>query len=192
MNIIFATNNLHKLEEIRNLLDENINLLSLSDIDFFEEISEDYDTLEDNAMQKARIINQKSGINCFADDTGLEIDALNNEPGVYSARYAGEQKNSIDNMNKVLEKMKNQKNRKARFRTAIALIVDKKEFLFEGIVNGEIIDTPRGKEGFGYDPIFIPDGYSLTFAEMQLGEKNLISHRARAFNKLKEFLKNYK
>lgn len=190
--LVFATNNAHKLSEVQHLLGDRFRLLSLKDIHLEDEIPEDYDTLEQNALQKARYIFDKSHLNCFADDTGLEVEALNGRPGVFSARYAGEGKNPKDNIKKLLQELNGVKNRKARFRTVIALIIDNQEYLFEGIVNGQIIESERGVDGFGYDPVFLPDGYSLTFAEMMLDQKNLISHRARAVGKLVEFLKKDK
>lgn len=190
MKLLFATQNQHKLFEISKLISSKFELISLNEFNFSEEIPEDYYTLEQNASQKAWFVYNKFGINCFADDTGLEIDALNGKPGVLSARYAGESKNPSDNMKKVLEEMQNVSNRNCRFRTIISLIIDGKEHVFEGIVNGKIISIPTGEEGFGYDPIFVPDGYSNTFAEMPISEKNKISHRAIAFNKLKEFLES--
>jgi len=190
--LVFATNNAHKLSEVQHLLGDRFRLLSLKDIHLEDEIPEDYDTLEQNALQKARYIFDKSHLNCFADDTGLEVEALNGRPGVFSARYAGEGKNPKDNIKKLLQELNGVKNRKARFRTVVALIIDNQEYLFEGIVNGQIIESERGVDGFGYDPVFLPDGYSLTFAEMMLDQKNLISHRARAVGKLVEFLKKDK
>jgi XTP/dITP diphosphohydrolase len=187
--LVFATNNPHKLLEVQHILGESFKLLSLQDINLTDEIPEDHDTLEKNALQKAWYIYNKTAISCFADDTGLEVDALDGNPGVYSARYAGEGKNSKDNIKKLLKELQGVKNRKARFRTVIALIVDGNEHLFEGIVNGLIIDYERGEDGFGYDPIFQPDGFSLTFAQMPLDQKNGISHRARAVNHLADFLK---
>jgi len=166
-------------------------LLSLKDINIMDDIPEEEPQLEGNALSKARFVYNATGRDVFADDTGLEIDALNGMPGVHSARFAGEKKDSSANIEKVLSLLGNTKNRKARFRTVIALILDKKEYLFEGIVNGTIIHDKRGSEGFGYDPVFIPDGKTQTFAEMDLAEKNKISHRARAFEKLKDFLLNY-
>lgn len=188
MEIVFASNNLHKIKEINNVLGDSFKLLSLSDIKMEEDIPEDEPTLEGNALQKARFIHRATGMNVFADDTGLETEALNGEPGVHSARFAGENKNSEANIDKLLSLMENNTNRKARFRTVIALILEGKEYLFEGIVTGKIISERRGRMGFGYDPVFIPDGSKVTFAEMELDEKNLISHRARAFAKLKSFL----
>lgn len=189
MKLVFATNNQYKLKELQAILGDHFELLSLKDIGCFDEIPEDYPTLEGNARQKAFYIHKKYGYPCFADDTGLEIDALNGEPGVYSARYAGEAKDSQANMNKVLENLQNEDNRKARFRTVISLVLDNEEKQFEGIVEGEITREKRGDSGFGYDPIFLPDGYVKTFAEMDLSAKNEISHRARAVQKLVEYLK---
>jgi XTP/dITP diphosphohydrolase len=191
MTLVFASNNEHKIREIRSILGVSFNLLSLEDINLSQDIPENEPSLEGNALSKARFIHNASGMNVFADDTGLEIDELNGSPGVHSARFAGESKNSSDNIIKVLFMLGNTTNRKARFRTVIALILDNKEYLFEGIVNGSITSEIRGKEGFGYDPVFIPDGKSQTFAEMELSEKNSISHRARAFEKLTSFLNQY-
>ncbi|OFX59867.1 MAG: non-canonical purine NTP pyrophosphatase, RdgB/HAM1 family [Bacteroidetes bacterium GWA2_30_7] len=191
MKLLFATQNSHKLFEIKHLIPSNIELIDLKSINFSEEIPEDFDTLEQNASQKSWFIFNKTGINCFADDTGLEIEALGGKPGVLSARYAGEVKSSTDNVKKVLSELKNISNRNCRFRTIISLIIDSKEQLFEGVVNGKIISKPTGYEGFGYDPIFIPDGFLQTFAEMPISEKNKISHRALAFNKLKTFLEAF-
>ena len=188
MRIVFATNNKHKLIEISNLIGNNFNLLSLADINLEDDIPEDEPTLEANALHKARFISGKTGHNVFADDTGLEVDALGGRPGVHSARFAGEEKNSDANIDKLLALLQEHTNRKARFRTIIALIYEGNEYLFEGIVNGMIITDKRGKEGFGYDPVFVPEGYSATFAEMSLQEKNKISHRAMAFEKLRIFL----
>jgi XTP/dITP diphosphohydrolase len=191
MQLVFATNNDHKLREIRDILGDSFNLLSLKDLNIEEDIPENEPSLEGNAMHKARHIYRILNINVFADDTGLETDVLNGLPGVHSARFAGENKNSDDNIDKLLDMMGHSKNRKARFRTVIALILDGKEYLFEGISEGVIITQRRGREGFGYDPVFVPSGSNLTYAEMPLDEKNKISHRARAFNKLKEFLSLY-
>jgi XTP/dITP diphosphohydrolase len=190
MKLIFATNNNNKTIEIQNILGDEFELLSLKDIGFTEDIPEPYDTLEDNALAKARHIYAINKSNCFADDTGLEIDALDGAPGVYSARYAGENKCAEDNIKKVLKNLEGKTNRKAQFRTVFALILDGEEFLFEGIVKGEISDTIKGDDGFGYDPVFIPEGFDMSFAEMSLDEKNKISHRARATHKLTHFLKN--
>jgi XTP/dITP diphosphohydrolase len=190
MDLVFATNNKHKLEELQAMLGDNIKLLSLKDIGCNEEIPEEQETLEGNASQKAFYVYNKFGYNCFADDTGLEIDALDGEPGVYSARYAGEEKSAGANMKKVLEKLSKIKHRKARFRTVISLVVNGDEKQFEGAVEGEITRERKGAEGFGYDPIFKPTGFDQTFAEMDLKEKNKISHRGRAVEKLVDYLKN--
>lgn len=186
--IVFATNNNHKIDEVLPLLSNKFIVLTLKEIGFNDDIPETGSTLEENALQKARYINQKYGHDCFADDTGLEIKSLNNEPGVFSARYAGEAKNADDNMNKVLTLLNRYNNRDARFRTVIALIFDKKEYLFEGVINGQIIKEKKGESGFGYDPIFVPEGHEKTFAEMDLNLKNEISHRAIAIKKLTTFL----
>ncbi|MCG8580580.1 MAG: non-canonical purine NTP diphosphatase [Bacteroidales bacterium] len=190
MNLVFATNNQHKLEEIQALLGDTIKVLSLKDINCHDDIPETGTTLEANALQKSDYIYSRYNISCFADDTGLEIDALDGEPGVYSARYAGIEKDAEANMQKVLEKLDGIQNRKAQFRTVISLIIDGKEVQFEGSVSGEILKEKSGSEGFGYDPIFKPDGFNVSFAEMDLEEKNKISHRGRAVVKLIEFLKN--
>lgn len=192
MKLVFATNNEHKLYEIKQLLDESIELLSLNDIDCKDDIPENQDTLEGNASEKSFYIYHKYGVNCFADDTGLEIEALNGEPGVYSARFAGEQRSAENNMNLVLDKLSIINNRKARFRTVISLVIDGRETQFEGIVEGHILKEKRGKTGFGYDPIFQPDESNLSFAEMSLEEKNKISHRGRAVQKLVEYLMQIK
>jgi XTP/dITP diphosphohydrolase len=189
MDLVFATNNKNKIREIQSLIGPELNILSLKDINCSEELPEDQNTLEGNAYQKSSYVYEKYGKNCFADDTGLEVEALNGEPGVFSARYAGESKDSQANMDKVLKALKNKMNRNARFRTVISLIIDGEEFRFEGIVNGKIIENRRGTEGFGYDPVFVPDGYDQTFAEMPIDEKNQISHRSRAIYKLLHFLK---
>jgi len=187
--LIFATNNENKVKEIKKLLPENINLLSLKDVGIVEDIPETGETLRENALQKASYVYEKTGKNCFADDTGLQVDALNGAPGVYSARYAGEEKNAGKNMDKLLLELQNVKNRKANFTTVIALILNGKEYLFEGKVNGAIALAKSGKEGFGYDPVFIPDEFApKTFADIPLEEKNKISHRARAVGKLVAFL----
>lgn len=189
--IVFATNNPHKLEEIQQLLGQEVKLLSLADIQCQEEIPETSETLEGNASQKAFYVFDKYGYNCFADDTGLEIDALNGRPGVYSARYAGEEKSSEKNMDKVLAELDNNNQRTARFRTVISLIIDGKETQFEGVVEGEMLRQRQGGKGFGYDPIFQPKGYKSSFAEMGLDEKNTISHRARATRQLIAYLKDH-
>lgn len=188
--LVFATNNAHKLEEIIDILGDKLELLSLKDINCTVDIPETGTTLEENAIIKAKYIYDNYHINCFGDDTGLEVETLDGEPGVFSARYAGgEGHDSEANMNKLLIKMKGQENRNAQFRTAICLILDGKEYLFEGIVKGRITENKCGSEGFGYDPIFIPDGYDKTFAELGSDIKNKISHRALAVKKLCEFLK---
>ena len=191
MTLVFASNNEHKIREINSLLGKSFKFLSLSDINISEDIPEEEPLIEGNALSKARFVYNASGLDVFADDTGLEISALNGLPGVHSARFAGDNKDSAANIEKVLSMLGDVKNREARFRTVIALILDKKEYLFEGIVNGTIIREKRGTKGFGYDPIFLPDGKIRTFAEMELTEKNTISHRARAFEKLREFLLKY-
>lgn len=193
--LVFATNNQHKIDEIRNLVQSRYNIVGLIDKGIVEDISEDHFTLEENAMQKAVYIFEKYAYNCFADDTGLEIDALKGEPGVFSARYSlighpvyPEMDVTEGNIRKVLEKMADQHLRTARFRTVIALIINKETYYFEGKVEGTIVMSPRGADGFGYDPVFLPDGYDRTFAEMNIEEKNRISHRAMAVSKLVEFL----
>lgn len=188
MKIVFATNNKHKLEEVKSILSSKLKIVSLSEINCFNDIPETTDTLEGNALQKAYYIKEHFNIDCFADDTGLEVKALNNAPGVYSARYAGEAHNTEANMQKLLKELEGAENRKARFRTVIALLLDGKEYIFEGIVNGKIIEEKRGNEGFGYDPVFVPDGYNQTFAELGMDIKNNISHRAQAVKKLADFL----
>ena len=190
MDIVFATNNSNKLFEIKKLIKNPINILSLKDIKCFEEIPETSNTLEGNAYLKSSHIFKKYGFNVFSDDSGLEINALNGRPGVYSARYAGENCNSTQNIKKVLEEMKNITNRTAIFRTIISLIINGKETQFEGVVHGNIVLEEKGMNGFGYDPIFQPIGYDKTFAEMDLVEKNLVSHRSRAVKKLVDFLNN--
>jgi XTP/dITP diphosphohydrolase len=192
MKLVFATNNQHKLHEISQLLGDSIELLSLNDIGCNEDIPENQDTLEGNASEKSFFIFNKYGIDCFADDTGLEIEALNGEPGVYSARYAGEEKNPENNIDLVLAKLNKIKNRKARFRTVISLVINGREIQFEGIVSGSILEERHGKAGFGYDPIFRPDESPFSFAEMPLDEKNKISHRGRAVQKLVEYLIHFK
>jgi XTP/dITP diphosphohydrolase len=189
MKLIFATHNQHKLEELQQLLTPSVELMSLNDLNFFEEIEETGKNLTENALIKAQRVYQIFQTNTIADDTGLEIEILNGEPGVYSARYAGEEKSSLANMEKVLTLLQGQSNRKARFRTVIALIFNQQEFFFEGVVNGEILKTPIGDNGFGYDPVFKPDSYDLTFAQMDAATKNSISHRGRAVEQLLEFIK---
>lgn len=188
MKLVFASDNLNKIEEIQNLLPSSIKILSLKDIGCFEEIPETADTIEGNAILKANYVTEKYGYDCFADDSGLEIDYLDGAPGVYSARFAGEQKNDQDNIDKVLNELRNVNNRKANFKTVITLNLNKEQYLFKGIINGTITNFQKGKEGFGYDPIFQPDNYEITFAEMNQKEKSAISHRGQAVTKLLNFL----
>ena len=191
MKLVFATNNKHKLDEVRKITAQhNIEVVSLADIHCHDEIPETADTLEGNALQKAQYIQDKFGLDCFADDTGLEVEALDNAPGVYSARYAGPGHDSEANMQKLLQEMERKTNRKARFRTVIALIIGDKQYCFSGIVNGTITREKKGENGFGYDPIFIPEGYEQTFAELGDFVKNKISHRAKAVEQLDHFLAN--
>ena len=192
MELVFATNNSHKLSELQQILGNNIKLLSLSDIGCAEDIPETENTLEGNAALKARYVFDRYGYSCFADDTGLEVDALNGEPGVFSARYAGESKNADDNVEKLLHRMDGITNREARFRTVICLIESGEEHLFEGEIKGTITLSRRGNSGFGYDPVFEPGNCGKTFAEMDIVEKNTISHRGRAVQKLTDFLKHKK
>ncbi len=186
--IVFATNNAHKLEEVRHYLKGQYEILSLQDIGFNEDIPEPYETLQENAQTKSRTIFDRFELDCFADDTGLEVDALNGAPGVYSARYAGHDCSFQDNVNKLLEELKGEENRVANFKTVISLFLDGKEYFFEGRVDGCITKESSGTDGFGYDPIFAPEGNNLTFAEMSLDDKNKISHRGRAVAKLIQFL----
>lgn len=186
--LLFVTKNKDKILEINKLINNTIKLLSLEDINFTNDIEETENTLEGNALLKARTIFTKTNINCFADDSGLLVDALNGEPGVYSARYAGDQKNDEDNISKLLTNLEHIKNRSAQFKTVLALIIDGKEHSFEGIIKGSISIVRKGTEGFGYDSVFIPDGFTKSFAEMSLEEKSEISHRALAFKKMVEFL----
>ncbi len=187
---VFATNNVHKLQEVKEILNNNLELLSLTDLNCNTDIAETADTLEGNALLKARFVYENYHLNCFGDDTGLEVEALNGAPGVYSARYAGEGHDSEANIKKLLHNLEGIENRKAQFRTVFALILNGKEHLFEGIIKGEIIKVRKGTSGFGYDPIFIPEGYTETFAEMGNEIKNEISHRAIATNKLCNFLQS--
>lgn len=202
MKLIFATNNKHKLEEVQKLLPSSVQLITLAEAGIHADIPETAETLEGNASIKSHFVFERTGINCFADDTGLEVEALDGAPGVYSARYAGENCSFSDNVNKLLNEMQGKDNRKARFRTVISLLLNGKEYFFEGIVDGEITKEVRGEEGFGYDPVFTPSlphpygggvrqdgGGGVTFAEMTMEEKNSISHRARAVEKLVAFLK---
>lgn len=192
MKLVFATNNLNKLKEVQEMLPNSIELLSLKDINCFDEIDETETTLEGNAKLKADYITQKFGYNCFADDTGLEVESLGGKPGVYSARFAGEPANSENNMQKLLSELKDKENKKAQFRTAVALNLNDEKFLFQGICKGDILSVKQGEKGFGYDPIFKPEGYNLSFAQMTSEEKNKISHRGIAIQKLVAFLKEYK
>ncbi len=189
MKLVFATHNLNKLKEIQQIVPKNIEVVSLDDLHFSEEIEETAETLEDNALLKARHIAKKFGMNVFADDSGLEVQALDGAPGVYSARYAGPEQNANKNMDKLLKALESKHTRKAAFKTVIALVLNGAEHTFEGLIEGEITTEKHGHGGFGYDPIFKPVGYSETFAQMNAEEKNRISHRARAVNKLVDFLK---
>lgn len=190
LKLVFATNNQHKLEEVQAML-SNFEIVSLADIHCFEDIPETADNLVGNAILKANYVTEKFGLDCFADDTGLEVAALNKEPGVYSARYAGEDNNTEANMAKLLKNLENNPNRKAQFKTVIALNIQGKQFVFEGICEGHILKEKRGKSGFGYDPIFMPDGYKTSFAEMDINEKGKISHRGKAIEKLVTFLNKH-
>lgn len=189
MTLVFATNNANKVKEVQALIPEHIRVLSLADINCSEDIPETQDTIEGNAIQKAEYVKEHYGYECFADDTGLEIDALNGEPGVFSARYAGPQRNAEDNMAKVLDKLKTETDRSAQFKTVIALTLKSDTKTFTGICKGEITTKKQGDAGFGYDPVFKPEGYSQTFAEMSLSEKNKIGHRGKAVSLLIEYLK---
>ena len=189
MELIIASQNQNKLVEFKKILGDKINLFSLSDIGLNQEIPENEKTIKKNAMFKAKFVNTQTGKNVFADDTGLEIDSLNGEPGIYSARYSGVERNSDKNIELVLRKLKNKANRNSRFKTIISLILDGKSVNFEGVVEGKITEEKRGSNGFGYDPIFQPDGYASTFGEMSLKEKNKISHRSIAINKMVQYLK---
>ena len=190
MKLVFASNNKNKIAEIQQQVGSQFQIVSLEDIECFVDIPETAETIEGNAILKANYVTENYGLPCFADDTGLEIEVLNNEPGVYSARYAGEQKNADDNMNLVLLKLASQTNRKAQFKTIIALNINNQQHLFEGIVKGEITVEKSGNMGFGYDPIFQPEGFSTTFAEMTMEQKSVISHRGIAVQKLINFLSN--
>ena len=188
MDLIFASNNEHKIREIKSIIGDHFILLGLNDVKIYDEIPENEALIEGNALAKARYVHNATGMDVFADDTGLEVEALNGLPGVHSARFAGENKDSDANIVKLLAMLGNNENRKARFKTVIALILGNNEYLFEGVVEGSIISEKRGSEGFGYDPVFIPDGKKQTFAEMAPDEKNNISHRGRAVEKLRKFL----
>ncbi|HYV91040.1 MAG TPA: RdgB/HAM1 family non-canonical purine NTP pyrophosphatase [Chitinophagales bacterium] len=189
MKLVFATQNKHKQEEAEHVLVNFAEVISLHDLNFFEELPETHNTLEENAAEKAAYIFDCFHTNCFAEDTGLEIEALNGGPGVFSARYAGERKDASDNIRLVLEKMIDAENRAAKFRTVICLILEERKFFFEGVMKGKISDKASGEFGFGYDPIFIPEGFEQTFAEMNFAAKNKISHRKKALEKMKMFLK---
>ena len=188
IDLIFATGNQNKLLEINKIIPNNVKIISLKDLKFSDDIPENENTIEGNAIYKAKYIYNKFNTNVFSDDTGLEVEALNGEPGIYSARYAGEACDSNDNINKLLKKLKKKKNRSARFKTIIALIIKNKIHTFEGIINGEILKNPIGENGFGYDSIFRPAGYSKSFAELSINEKNIISHRSLAIKKLINFI----
>lgn len=190
MKLVFATNNKNKIFEVQQLLPSSIEIVSLESIGCFEEIPETADTIEENAIMKANYVTQKYGYDCFADDTGLEVGALNGAPGVYSARYAGEQRSADDNMNKLLDSLSNETNRKAQFKTVIALNSNGQQHLFTGIAPGKITLERAGNQGFGYDPIFQPEGFTETFAQLSLEEKGEISHRGKATEQLIAFLKN--
>ncbi|MEN8775664.1 MAG: non-canonical purine NTP diphosphatase [Polaribacter sp.] len=192
MELVFATNNLNKLKEVQEMLSDSIKILSLKDINCFDEVDETETTLEGNATLKADYITQKFGYNCFADDTGLEVESLDGKPGVYSARFSGEPANAENNMQKLLSELEGKTNRKSQFRTVISLRLENKHFLFEGICKGEILTEKQGEKGFGYDPIFKPEGFNESFATMSSEEKNKISHRGLAIQKLVEFLTHYK
>lgn len=186
--LVLATNNPHKVDEIKSKLGNSLSIKTLNELGFYDDIPETAGTLQGNASQKAHFLYDKFGCNCFADDTGLEVEALNGEPGVYSARYAGVDKDSEENMQKLLKNLSGKENRNARFRTVISLIWEGEEHFFEGIVEGTILTEKHGSEGFGYDPIFQPNGYSKSFAELSMDEKNAISHRGKAVEKLLQFL----
>lgn len=189
MRLIFATHNKHKAAEIQKMVNDPFEIITLTDLDIFDEIPETGTTLQGNALIKARFVHQKLGYNCFADDTGLEVVALHGEPGVYSARYAGEAKSDEANMNKLLQALEGKENRSARFVTSICLFLHDEMFVFEGELKGKIVEEKAGSNGFGYDPVFMPDGYDITLAQMDMFTKNQISHRGKAFQKMAEFLK---
>lgn len=190
--LYFATHNAHKVDEVRALLCNAVDLAGIDTLGCHEEIPENGCTLQENALQKALFVHTHYGVDCFADDTGLEVEALSGEPGIFSARYAGEPSDPAKNRRKLLEKLQGESHRKARFRTVIALIEKGETHFFEGTVNGRILEAERGDGGFGYDNLFVPDGYNKTFAEMSAAEKNAISHRSRAMMKLNEFLSNHR
>ena len=190
MKLIFATHNDHKLDEVRSILGRENSISGLKEIGFFESINETGSTLKENSLIKAKFVHEKFNHNCFSEDTGLEVEALDNQPGVFSARFAGDEKNSEKNIQKLLSLLKNKKNRKAQFRTVVTLIYDNKFYFIEGKVNGLILHKKRGVNGFGYDPIFCPLGYNKSFGEISQNQKNLISHRSIAFSKLKKLIQN--
>jgi len=190
LKLVFATNNQHKLKEVQAML-TNFEIVSLADINCFDAIPETANTLEGNAIIKANYITEKYELNCFADDTGLEVEALNNEPGVYSARYAGIENDSEKNIQKLLKELGNNTHRKAQFKTVITLNINRKQYIFDGICTGTILKEKQGEKGFGYDSIFMPTGFKKSFAEMNINEKGIISHRGKAVKKLVTFLKNY-
>jgi XTP/dITP diphosphohydrolase len=192
MKLVFATNNQNKVKEVQSLLPETITVLSLAAIGCTEDIPETQPTIEGNAIQKAQYVKEKYGYDCFADDTGLEVHALNDEPGVFSARYAGPQRNADDNMNKLLQNLADKEDRSAQFKTVIALILDGKQYTFPGICKGTIIKDKRGDKGFGYDPIFMANGFTETFAQISLEEKNRVGHRGKAVQKLIDLLQHKK
>lgn len=192
MKLVFATNNQNKVKEVQSLLPKHITILSLKDIGCEEDIPETQPTIEGNAIQKAQYVKEKYGYDCFADDTGLEVNALNGEPGVFSARYAGEQRNADDNMNKLLNELQDKNDRSAHFKTVVALILNGEQHTFHGICNGTIIKEKKGEKGFGYDPIFMATGFEETFAQISLEEKNRVGHRGKAVQKLIEFLNTKK
>lgn len=192
MKLVFATNNQNKVNEVQSLLPEHITILSLKDINCDEDIPETQPTIEGNAIQKAQYVKEHYGYDCFADDTGLEVHALNGEPGVFSARYAGSQRNADDNMNKLLNELENKEDRSAHFKTVVALILNGEQHTFPGICEGTIIKEKRGEKGFGYDPIFMADGFTETFAQISLAEKNRVGHRGKAVQKLIDFLNTKK
>lgn len=191
MKLCFATNNAHKLEEVQALLGDSFTLTTLKEIGCTEEIPETHDTIPENSYEKAEFVWNNYTVNCFADDSGLEVEALNGEPGVHSAYYAGPQRNAEDNMDLLLRKLAGQENLNARFVAVITLVLDGKYYQFDGEIKGKISMEKRGKNGFGYNPVFVPEGHDRTFAEMSMQEKGELSHRARAFAKLEQFLKNY-
>jgi len=192
LKVVFASHNKHKKQEVADILGNSVELIDLEDLNCSEDIPETQDSLQGNALQKARFVHEKYGLNCFADDTGLEVEALNGAPGVHSARYAGPACNFEDNMDKLLLELQGKENRRARFRTVVALLLDGREYFFDGRVEGEILRQKAGNKGFGYDPLFRPEGYELSFAQLEPEQKNRISHRAEAVQKMARFLDTYK